>query len=78
MAGRKRNLSLEVLYELFDVNERTIVRGNKVVEPSHAIWKEIHESVGKKTTLKAIYTDALRWFEKNRAQENEERNECET
>lgn len=62
MSGRKRRVSLDTLHDKFEENEDKIVRDNKVVAPSNIIWETINVQVGRKSTKKAIYNDALKWF----------------
>lgn len=67
MVGRNRKVPLNVLYSLFEENKDEIIDDNKVVAPSNQIWQRIHEheKINKKSTPKAIYNDALRWYEDN-------------
>lgn len=65
MAGRKRNVEFDVLKNIFEENiDKIIDERKKVAKPSNSIWKAIYEQVDRKTTQKAIYNDALRWYEK--------------
>lgn len=50
MAGRKRAVPLNTLYELFEENEENVVCDNKVVPPSNTIWVTIHKQVERKST----------------------------
>lgn len=68
MAGRKRRVSLDTLYKKFDENEEKIVCENKVVAPKNPIWDTIYLQVGRKSTPKAIYTDALNWYKGRKAE----------
>lgn len=69
MVGRKRKVPFEdVLKKLIEHKDEIIV-DNKVVEPSNGIWLAIQVSLENKSTPKAIYNDALRWY----AEQNKEK-----
>lgn len=73
MAGRKRNVEFDVLKNIFEENKDKIIdERKKVAKPSNSIWKEIYEQVDRKTTQKAIYNDALRWYEKKTGKTDDE------
>lgn len=62
MGGRKRKVPYENVVAALVENKNKVVVNNKVVEPSNQIWVAIHESLGKKSTPKALYNDGLRWY----------------
>lgn len=63
MVGRKRNVDLDIVKQIFEDNINEVVVNKKVVAPGNSIWKQIWEKLERKTSQKAIYNDALRWFE---------------
>lgn len=63
MVGRKRNVDLDIVKQIFEDNINEVVVDKKVVAPGNSIWKQIWEKLERKTSQKAIYNDALRWFE---------------
>lgn len=64
MAGRKVNVPLDILKKIFEENVHRIIDDRKkVVVPSNGIWNTIREQIENKKSAKAIYNDALRWWE---------------
>lgn len=64
MSGRPLHSLLELLQTKFEENvDKIIDNRNKVTVPSADIWIEIAEQIEHKKTPKAIYTDALRWWQ---------------
>lgn len=70
MAGRRRKVSIDVVNELFETNEKSIINEKGfVVEPKHEIWTEFRNDkrINKNMTPKAIYTEALKWWKQMKA-----------
>lgn len=72
MAGRRRKIPLDVLYGLFETNQKVIINEKgSVVAPKNEIWKIFSndQAINNKMTSKAIYTEALNWWAKRKHDE---------
>ncbi|KAI4455574.1 myb/sant-like dna-binding domain [Holotrichia oblita] len=66
MAGRRSSVQKDILFSILEKHQNNIIINKKIVSPSHTIWKYIvnnNDLIGKLTT-KALYTAALRFFNK--------------
>lgn len=75
MAGRKRAIAIDQTCQLFGENQNKIIdERRKVIPPKLAIWEELRKDsrIKKQMTAKALYTDALKWWEKRKNQTNAE------
>lgn len=68
MAGRPRKVELEVVVKIFKENISKIIVGSRVRAPKDEIWQKNFDEndniLRDKTNCKAIYNDALRWWQK--------------
>lgn len=72
MAGRKRAIGTDQTYHLFGENQNKIIDERQKVIPKLAIWNELRKDsrINKQMTGKALYTDALKWWEKMKNKSN--------
>lgn len=74
MAGRKRAIPTDQTYQLFDENQNQIIDERHRVISKLTIWEELRNEsrINKQMTAKALYTDALKWWEKKKNGSNAE------
>lgn len=72
--GRPKSKSSDLLIEKFELFRDDIIQNEKVVPPSSEIWKNFGL---KDITNKAIYSAALRWFDKQCDSKDKEYLQCE-
>lgn len=67
MAGRKRAVPKDVIFNIFKVHQKEIIddRG-RVAVPSSEIWLKIYKdkAINGKMSAKSVYTSALEWWQK--------------